>query len=144
MIQETLQARSAFRETTQQSDLEYKLFMQYHSKLSEVPSLVDLTSHFVAANIITSFDAEAITNTVTTESQTAALRKLLNKILLAFSFELFDKMLEIMQMYGDNIVQQLATDMLETIVRQRSAVPTTSGMQLKITTLFIVRISNKE
>ena len=132
MIQETLQAQSALRETTQQSDLEYKLFMQYHSKLSEVPSLVDLTSHFVAANIITSFDAEAVTNTITTESQTAALRKLLNKILLAFSFELFDKMLEIMQMYGDDIVQQLATDMLETIVKQRSSAPTTSGMQLRI------------
>ena len=129
----TSQTQLEAKKKTQQSDLEYKLFMQYHSKLSEVPSLVDLTSHFVAANIITSSDAEAITNTITTESQTAALRELLNKISLAFLLghdgsELCDRMLEIMQMYGDDIVQQLATDMLETIVKQRSAVPTTSGM----------------
>ena len=129
----TEQAESATKEKTQQSDLEYKLFMQYYSKLSDVLSLVDLTSHFVAANIITSSDAEAITNTITTESQTAILQNLLNKISLAFSLgndgsKLFDKMLEIMQMYGDDIVQQLAADMSETIVKQRSAVPTTSGM----------------
>ena len=126
MIRETLQAQSAIQERTQQSDLEYKLFMQYYSKLSDVLSLVDLTSHFVAANIITSSDAEAVTNTITTESHTAALRKLLNKVSLAFSLgrdgsELFDKLLKIMQMYGDDIVQQLAADMSETIVKQRSA-----------------------
>ena len=129
----TLQIQLEAKKKTQQSDLEYKLFMQYHNKLSEVPSLVDLTSHFVAANIITSSDAEAVTNTITTESQTAALRKLLNKISLAFLLghdgsELCDKMLEIMQMYGDDTAQQLATDMLETIVKQRSIVSTTSGM----------------
>ena len=128
----TEQAESATKQKIQQSDLEYKLFMQYYSKLSDVLSLVDLTSHFVAANIITSSDAETITNTIT-ESQTAILQNLLNTISLAFSLgndgsKLFDKMLEIMQMYGDDIVQQLAADMSETIVKQRSAVPTTSGM----------------
>ena len=132
MIRETLQAQSTIQEKTQQSDLEYKLFMQYHSKLSDVPSLVDLTSHFVAANIITSSDAETVKNTITTESQTTALRKLLNKISLALlrghdNNKLFDKMLEIMQMYGDDIVQQLAADMSETIVKQRSAASATSG-----------------
>ena len=115
MIQETLQAQSAIQE------------------LSDVPSLVDLTSHFVAANIITSSDAEAVTNTITTESQTTALRELLNKISLAFSLghydsELLDKLLKIMEMYGDDIVQQLVADMLETIVKQRSAASATSGM----------------
>ena len=111
--------------------------MQYHSKLSDVPSLVDLTSHFVTAKIITSSDAEAVANTIIMESQTAALRKLLNKISLSFSLgrgdsKLFDKMLKIMQIYGDETVQQLAADILETIVKQWSAVPITSGMSLRI------------
>ena len=125
----TEQAESATKEKTQQSDLEYKLFMQYYSKLSDVPSLVDLTSHFVAANIITSSDAEGVTEC----KKTAALQNLLNKISLVLlrdhdDSELFDKMLEIMQMYGNDIVQQLAAHMSETIVKQRSAVPITSGM----------------
>ena len=121
---------------TQQSDLEYKLFMQYHSKLTHVPSLLDLTSHFVAANIITSSDGQAVINTMIIKSQSVlALKKLLTKILLTLSrghndSKLFHKMLGIMQMYGDDIVQQLAADMLVTIVKQQSAVPTTSGMHL--------------
>ena len=137
MRQETLQTQSTIQEKTQQSDLEYKLFIQYHSKLSDVPSLIDLTSHFVAANIITSSDAEAIANTIIMESQTAALQKLLNKISLSFSLghgdsKLFDKMLKIMQIYGDDAVQHLAADILETIVKQWSAVPITSGTLLRI------------
>ena len=131
--QRTNQTQSATKEKTQQSDLEYNLFMQYHYKLTRVLSLVDLTSYFVAAKIITSSDAEAVANTIIMESQTAALRKLLNKISLTLLLghgdsKLFDKMLKIMQIYGDDTVQHLGADMLETIVKQRSAVPTTSGM----------------
>ena len=139
VIQET-QSRTI--QKTQQSDLEYKLFMQYHSKLSDVPSLVDLTSHFVAAKIITSSDAEAVTNTIIMESQTAALRKLLSKISLTFLLgngdsQLFDKMLKIMQIYGDDAVQHLAADMLETIAKQWSAVPITSGMSLRMIIIYM-------
>ena len=132
VIQETQLTR---KQKTQESDLEYKLFMQYHSKLSDVPSLVDLTSHFVAAKIITSSDAEAIANTIIMESQTAALRKLLNKISLTLLLghgdsKLFDKMLEIMQIYGDDTAQHLAIEMLKAIGKLQSAVPVTSGMHL--------------
>ena len=61
----------------------------------------------------------------------------MNKVSLAFSLghygsELLDKVLKIMQMYGDDTVQQLAADMSETIVKQRSAAPATSGMHLRI------------
>ena len=135
MRQETPQTQLAATKRTQQSDLEYDLFMQYHSELYSVPSLVDLTSHFVAANIIKSSDAEAVANTIIMESQTAALRKLLNKISLTLLLgdgdsKLFDKMLKTMQIYSEDTVQHLATDMLEKIMKQQSAVPITSGMQL--------------
>ena len=104
-------------------DLEYKSFMQYHSKLSDIPSLLDLTSYFVTTNIITNSDGDAIINTVTTESQTAAVRKLLNKISLSILCGhgvSFDKMLSIMQTYGSNNVKLLASEMLQTVVRLRS------------------------
>ena len=140
--QRTNQTQSSTKEKTQQSDLEYNLFMQYHSKLTRIPSLIDLTSYFVAAKIITSSDAEAVANTIIMESQTAALRKLLNKISLTLLLghgdsKLFDKMLKVMQIYGDDAVQHLATDMLETIIKQRSAVPITSGMQLRIIIIYM-------
>ena len=69
------------------------------------------------------------------ESQTAALRKLLNKISLTLLLDhgdskLFDKMLEIMQMYGDDTAQHLAIEMLKAIGKLQSAVPVTSGMHL--------------
>ena len=137
MRQEALQTQLATKKKTQQSDVEYELFMQYHSELYSLPSLVDLTSHFVAANIIKSSDAEAVANTIIMESQTAALQKLLNKISLTLLLgdgdsKPFDKMLKIMQIYSEDTVQHLATDMLEKIIKQRSAVPITSGMQLRI------------
>ena len=128
------ETQSATKQKTQQSDLEYKLFMQYHSKLSDVLSLVDLTSHFVAANIITSSDGQAVINTMIIESQTAAaLRKLLNKISLALlcshdDSKLFHKMLRIMQVHGDDTAQCLAAEMLKAVEKTRSGVPVTYGM----------------
>ena len=100
------------------SDLGYKLFMQYYNKLTGIPSLVELTSHFVAADIISSSDGEAITNAVATKSQTAALRKLLTKILTVShgDYKPFYKMLRIMQAYGHSEAKLLATEMLEKIL----------------------------
>ena len=113
------------KQKAQSLDLEYKSFMQYHSKLSDIPSLLDLTSYFVAAKIITNSDGDAIINTVTTESQTAALRNLLYKISMSIwcghgGNKSFDKMLMIMQMYGSDNVKLLANEMLQTVVRLRS------------------------
>ena len=127
--QSTQETQSATaKEKTQQSDLEYELFMKYHSKLNHLQSLVDLTSYFVTAKIINSSEAEAVTNAMITESKNAALRKLLSKISLVFLLgrgdsKLFDKMLKIMQIYGDESTQTLAADLLETIVKQRSVIP---------------------
>ena len=133
----TKERTPATKDKTQQTTLEYKLLVQYHSNLAHVPSLVNLISYFVAAKIITSSDAEAITNTIIIKSQIVALRKLLNKVLSTFlhghgDSKLFDEMLKIMQIYGDDSVQILAADMLGTIVKKRSAVPITSGMQLRM------------
>ena len=129
------ETQSATKQKTQQSELEYKLFMQYHSKLSDALSLIDLTSHFVTANIITSSDGQAVINTMIIESHTAALRKLLNKISLALlrghdDSELFHRMLKIMQIYGDDTAQYLAAEMLKAVGKPQSAVPVTYGMHL--------------
>ena len=113
------------KQKTPSLDLEYKSFMQYHSRLSDMPSLLDLTSYFVTANIITKSDGDVIINTVATESQTAALRRLLNKISLSLlrghgGNKSFDKMLMIMQAYGSDDVQLLANQMLQTVIRLQS------------------------
>ena len=126
----------------QSLDLEYKSFMQYHSRLSNIPSLLDLTSYFVTANIITNSDGDAIINTVATESQTAALRKLLNKISLSIlrghgGSRSFDKILMIMQIYGSDDVQLLANEMLQTIVRLRSPHHITSPNTIRKNIYFI-------
>ena len=125
--EKTQQQLAITKEKTHQSDLEYELFMKYHSKLNHLQSLVNLTSYFVTAKIITSSDAEAVTNAMITESKNTALRKLLNKISLVFLLghgdsKLFDKMLKIMQIYGDDSTQTLAADMLKAIIKQRPAV----------------------
>ena len=111
------------------SDLGYKLFMQYYNKLTGLPSLVELTSHFVAANIISSFDGEAITSAVITKSQTAALRKLLTKMLTVShnDHKSFYKMLKIMQAYGDSATKLLATEVLEKILESISNAPNENG-----------------
>lgn len=98
------------------SDLGYKLLMQYYNKLTSIPSLVDLTSHFVAANVITSSDEEAITNTVTTKSQTAALRELLMLMVCHSDNKPFCKALGIMQTHGNDTSKALAAEMLEKLL----------------------------
>ena len=121
------------KEESQESDVEYKVFMQHHSKLTNLPSLVNLISFFVTDDIITSSDGEAITNT---EPQTAALRKLLNKISLNLLLghggsKTFNKFLMIMRKYGDKDAQHLATTMLKANERLHSTVsftPTNTGM----------------
>ena len=125
-VQET-QSR---KQKTQPSDLDYKLFMQYHSRLSDIPSLVDLTSYFVTANIITRSDGEIITNAVTTESRQKALMKLLNKVSLTLLLghgdsKSFEKMLRIMQVFGSDTAQLVADEMLEAVIKVPSPVQTT-------------------
>lgn len=110
-----VQEKQLAKQKTHQSDVEYKLFMQYYSKLSGIPSLVELTPYFVAANIITSSDGESIINTAITESPTAALRKLLNTIFLILIHghsddKVFGKILSIMKIHGDGPAQLLATE----------------------------------
>ena len=111
------------------SDLGYKLFMQYYNKLTGLPSLVELTSHFVAADIISSSDGEAITSAVTTKSQTAALRKLLTKMLTVShnDHKSFYKMLKIMLAYGDSATKLLATEVLEKFLESISNAPDENG-----------------
>ena len=111
------------------SDLGYKLFMQYYNKLTGLPSLVELTSRFVAANIISSSDGEVITSAVTTKSQTAALRKLLTKMLTVShnDHKSFYKMLKIMQAYGDSATKLLATKVLEKFLESISNAPNENG-----------------
>jgi len=118
------QQTQLMKQITQSSDFEYKLFMHYHNKLSDIPSLVDLTSHFVAANIITSSDGEAITSITATESQASALIKLLSKISMTLlcspcGNKLLNKMLRIMQIYGNDTAKLLAAEMLESVVRNQ-------------------------
>ena len=136
IVQERLQS-------AQLLDLEYKSFMQYHSRLSDIPSLLDLTSYFVTANIITNSDGDGIINTVAIESQTAALRKLLNKISMSIRYsddgniKSFDKMLMIMQAYGSDDVQLLANEMLQTIVKLRSPHQITSPNTIRKNIYFL-------
>ena len=117
LVQETQSAKKNAHLAKQKklSELGYKLFMQYYNRLTGIPSLVELISHFVAANIISSSDGEAITSVVTTKSQTAALRKLLTKMLTVShnDHKSFYKMLKIMQAYGDSETKLLATEVLE-------------------------------
>ena len=116
---------------TQSSDSEYTLFMHYYNELKDIPSLVDLTSYFVTANIITQSDGETIANVIATESQTVALGKLLNKLSLILlrgkcDSKLFEKMLRIMQIYGSDAARLVASKMLETVIRVPSPVQATS------------------
>ena len=110
------------KQRTQPSDSDYKVFMQYHSSLTDIPSLVDLTPYFVTANVITKSDGETIANAVTTESQTVALRKLLTKLSITLLLghddnKSLNKMLRIMQIYGSDNAQLMADEILETGVR---------------------------
>ena len=128
--QQVVQGVQSRKQKTQSSDLNYRLFMQYHSRLSDMPSLLDLTSYFVTANIISRSDGQSIDNIIITESQTVALRKLLNKLSLTLLLghddnKSFNKMLRIMQIYGSNNVQLVADEMLEAAVRIPSPVQTT-------------------
>jgi len=112
------------KQITQSSDFEYKLFMRYHSKLTKIPSLVDLISCFVAANIITSSDGDTIKNITATESQTTALIKLLSKISMTLlrspcGNKLLNKILRIMQIYGNDTAKLLAAEMLESVVENQ-------------------------
>ena len=120
-------------------DFGYKLFMQYYNKLTGIPSLVELTSHFVAANVISSSDGEAITSTVATKSQTAALRKLLTKILTVShnDHKPFYKMLRIMQAHGHSEARLLATYLLEKFSGFLSSVSTGTGTYIFIYILYI-------
>ena len=127
--QQVVQGVQSRKQKTQSSDLDYKLLMQYHSRLSDMPSLLDLTSYFVTASIITKSDGQSIENIIATESQTVALRKLLNKLsltlLLGRDDKSFNKILRIMQIYGSDIVQLVANEMLEAALRVTSPVQTT-------------------
>lgn len=124
------------KEKTQESDLEYRVFMKHHSKLSNILSLLNLISYFVAADIITSSDEEVINNTMDTESQIAALMKLLSKISMNLLLgrggsKTFDKFLKIMRTRGDDDAQHLATEMLKAIKKLHSTVsctPSITGM----------------
>ena len=116
---------------THSSDSEYKLFMHYYNKLNNIPSLVDLASYFVTANIITRSDGETIANHIATESQTVALRKLLNKLSLILlrgqcDSKSFEKMLRIMQIYGSDTAQLVASEMLEAVISVPLPVQATS------------------
>ena len=118
--QPVLEETESRKEETEPLHSEYKLFTQYHSRLSAIPSLVDLTSYFVTANIITKSDGETITNTVAAKSQKDALIKLLSKICLVLlrghcDSKSFEKMLKIMQIYGTDTAQHVASEMLEAV-----------------------------
>ena len=132
--QQVVQETQTSKQTTQSSDLDYKLFMQYHSRLSDIPSLVDLTSYFVTANIITKSDGETIANLIATESQTVALRKLLNKLSLALLLghggsKSFEKVLRIIQIYGSDTARLVAHEILDAVVRVPSPAQPNTGMQ---------------
>ena len=128
------------KEKTQESDLEYRVFMKHHSRLTNIPSLVNWISYFVDDNIITSSDGEVIKNTIVTETQTAALMKLLSKISMNLllghgSSKTFDKFLKIMRTYGDNDAQSLATEMLKAIEKLQSTIsftPTNTGTYVRM------------
>ena len=131
--QQVVQETQSRKQAAKSSDLDYKLFMQYHSRLSDIPSLVDLTSYFVTANIITRSDGETIANVIATESQTVALRKLLNKLSLILLLghadsKLFVKMLRIMQIYGSDAARLVADKMMEAVIRVSSPVQTNTGI----------------
>ena len=114
-MQSNKQETQSIRQKKHPSDIGHKLIMQYYQELTGIPSLLDLTSHFVAANIISSSDSEAITSTVTTKSQTTAIRQLLTKIMaVCYSDNKpFCKMLGIMQARGDNTANALGAVMLD-------------------------------
>ena len=85
-----------------------------------MPSLLDLTSYFVASNIISSSDGEAITSTVTTKSQTTAIRKLLTKIMAVCHSDNkpFLKMLGVMQTHGDSAAKALGALMIDNFLKK--------------------------
>ena len=130
------------KEETEPLHSEYKLFMQYHSRLSDMPSLVDLTSYFVTASIISRSDGETIINTITMESRTVALRKLLEKLPLTLlrargDNKVFEKILRIMQIYGSDTVRLVADEMLEEVIRA----PLSVQITLYNTGTYIKKIS---
>ena len=136
-VQETWSIKQKAQLTQQERDppnVGYKLIMQYYDKLTGIPSLVNLTSYFVAANIISSFDGDAIKNIVATKSQTAALRKLFTRILTVShnNHKPFYKMLRIMQIHGHSVIKRLATEMLEKFVELFLSASTDTGMYVHI------------
>ena len=132
MVKETQLMKKDTKLKKDLTDSGYKLFMQYYNKLTGIPSLVELTSHFVAANIISSSDGEAITSAVTTKSQTAALRKLLTKILTVShgDYKPFYRMLRIMQAHGHSEAKLLATEVQGKISELLLNALTGNGMYL--------------
>ena len=114
-MQPTMQETQSMQQKKHSSDIGYKLFMEYYHKLTDMPSLVDLMPHFIAANIISSSDGEVITSSVTTKSQTDTLMKLLVKIMAVCHSDNkpFRKMLGIMQTHGDSAAKALGAVMID-------------------------------
>ena len=96
--------------------IEYKVFIQYYSKLTSILQ-VDLTPHFVTAEIITLSDEDEITKASTT-SHRAAMKMLLKPV--SSSLETgyttsFYKMLEIMQQHGNDATQHLSGEIFDKV-----------------------------
>ena len=140
-VQETQSIRQktlSIQQDKDSSNVGYRLFVQYHDKLISMPSLVNLTSYFVDANVISSSDGEAFTSAATTIDLTAALRNLLSKILTFCHSDnnAFYKVLRIMQIHGYHAIKLLATEMLEKFLELFLSASTDTGTYKYTVRLF--------
>ena len=92
------------------------MFIQYYSKLTSILQ-VDLTPHFVTAEIITLSDEDEITKASTT-SHRAGMKMLLKPVSSSletgYTSSLY-KLLEIMQQHDNNAAQHLSGEILNEV-----------------------------
>ena len=132
-VQETQSIKQKVQSTLPEKDASnvgYELLIQYYDKLTSTPSLLNLISHFVDANIISNSYGEAITSAAAaTAYHTPVLQNLLSKVLTFCHSDnnAFYRVLRIMQMHGYHAVKLLATEILGKFLKLFLSASTDTG-----------------